>query len=182
VRNGIPLTTPSRTLFDLARTTEPNRLARAVKRAVHTDSIPCSIASLYRVLYDLGGRGRPGTRRMRQVLDEWDEGEPGTESELDEIGRALLHSVPGIRWQVEISDDEGYIRRVDGIVDPIDLVLEFDSRFHDDPAQRALDADGDRRLLRLGLLTRRYRWRDLTRRGDLTLAELERLVLLATAA
>jgi hypothetical protein len=182
VLRGVPVTTPSRTLFDLARSTQPVRLGRAVRRAVHTDGIPCSIASLYRVLYDLGGQGRPGTRRMRQVLDAWDEGEPETESELDEIGRALLHRIPGIRWQVAISDDQGYIRRVDGLVDDLDLVLEFDSRFHDDPAQRALDVENDRRLLRLGLLTRRYRWPDLSRRGDLTLAELERLVVASRAA
>jgi hypothetical protein len=179
---GVPLTTPSRTIFDLARTTDPPRLARVVKQAVQTDHIPCSIASLYRVLYDLGGQGRPGTRRMRTVLDAWNEGEPATESELDEISRALMQHIPGIRWQVEISDEQGYIRRVDGIVDPIGLILEFDSRFHDDPAQRALDAENDRRLLALGLLTRRYRWLDLTRRGDITLAELERLLVTAAAA
>ena len=179
---GVPVTTPSRTIFDLARSTPPARLARVVKQAVHADGIPCSIASLYRVLYDLGGQGRPGTRRMRRVLDAWDLGEPATESELDEIGRALMARIPDVRWQVEISDERGYIRRVDGLIDRIGVVLEFDSRFHDDPAQRSLDIEGDRRLLRLGLVTRRDRWADLTRRGDLTLAELERLLVAARAA
>lgn len=176
VKDGIPLTTPSRTLFDLAASTGPGRLGRAVTRAIQVREIPCSLPSLYRVLYDLGGRGRPGTRRFRQVLDGRDLVEPPTESVLDEIGRSLLGRVPGIRWQVELSDERGYIRRVDGIVDAIDLVLEFDSIFHDDPQQRALDDDGDRRLLALGLRTRRLRWPDLTRRGDLTLDEILRLV------
>jgi hypothetical protein len=176
VLRGLPVTTPSRTLFDLASNTGPARLGRAVTKAIQVHDIPCSLPSLYRVLYDLGGRGRPGTRRFRQVLDGRDLDEPPTESVLDEIGRALLRRVPGIRWQVEISDEQGDIRRVDGIVDPIDLVLEFDSIFHDDPAQRALDDENDRRLLDIGLRTRRLRWADLTRRGDLTLDEILRLV------
>ena len=39
-----------------------------------------------------------------------------------------------------------------------------------------LDDDGDRRLRALGLTTRRYRWADITRRGDLTLDEILGLV------
>jgi hypothetical protein len=176
VLRGLPVTTPSRTLFDLASGTGPARLGRAVTKAIQVRDIPCSLPSLYRVLYDLGGRGRPGTRRFRQVLDGRELDEPPTESVLDEIGRALLRRVPGIRWQVELSDERGYVRRVDGLVDAIGLVLEFDSIFHDDPQQRALDDENDRRLVDVGLRTRRLRWADLTRRGDLTLDEILRLV------
>ena len=147
VLRGLPVTTPSRTLFDLARSTGPAALGRGITKAIQVRDIPCSLPSLYRVLYDLGGRGRPGTRRFRQALDGRDLDEPPTESVLDEIGRALLRRVPGIRWQVELSDERGYIRRVDGLIDGIGLVLEFDSIFHDDPQQRALDDENDRRLL-----------------------------------
>jgi hypothetical protein len=176
VLRGLPVTTPSRTLFDLARSTGPAALGRGVTKAIQVRDIPCTLPSLYRVLYDLGGRGRPGTRRFRTALDGRDLEEPPSESALDDIGRALLRRVPGIRWQVEMSDEQGYIRRVDALIDALGLVLEFDSIFHDDPQQRALDDDGDRRLLALGLTTRRLRWPDLTRRGDLTLDEILRLV------
>lgn len=175
VLRGLPVTTPSRTLFDLARGTGPTALRRGITKGLQVREIPCSLSSLYRVLYDLGGRGRPGTRRFRDVLDGFDLDEPPTESVLDEIGRALLRRVPGVRWQVEMSDEQGYIRRVDGLIDDIPLVIEFDSIFHDDPQQRALDTENDRRLLVLGYPTRRYRWLDLTRRGDLTLDEVLRL-------
>ncbi len=176
VLRGLPVTTPSRTLFDLARSTGPVVLGRGITKAIQVRDIPCSLPSLYRVLYDLGGRGRPGTRRFREVLDTFDPAEPPTESVLDEIGRSLLRRVPGIRWQVEMSDERGYIRRVDGLVEDIPLVIELDSVFHDDPVQRALDDEGDRRLLALGYPTRRLRWPDLTRPGDLTLDEILRLV------
>ncbi len=179
---ALPITTPSRTLFDVARTTGPMQLARGVRYAIHSDAVPCSLLSLYRVLYDLGGRGRPGTRRMRQVLDAWPTDEPETESEVDEVGRALLRVVPGIEWQVEMSDERGYIRRLDGLVRRARVNVEFDSRFHDDPAQRALDDDNDRRLRAMGIVTVRFRKPDLTRRGDLTLAEVLRLTSSARAA
>jgi len=178
---GLPLTTPSRTLFDLARTTGTRALGRAVAHAVHDDDTACSIASLYRVLFDLGGRGRPGSRRMREVLDAWPEDEPASESVLDDVGRALLRRVPGIEWQVEMSDERGYIRRVDGLVRHAGLVVELDSRFHDDPAQRALDIEGDRRLEAVGFLTKRYRWPHITRLSDVTLAEILDLVRAAVA-
>lgn len=85
---GIPVTTAARTFFDLSRTTGPMRLSRAVTKATR-DNL-CTMGGMYRVLFDLGGRGRPGTRRMRQVLDEKGIDYVPTESELDEIGRALL--------------------------------------------------------------------------------------------
>lgn len=180
-RYGLPLTSASRTLFDVGRRAGHRQLARAVRHAVYDDEIDCSIASLYQVLYDLGGRGRPGTRRMRAVLDEWHVGEPPTESVLDEIGRALLRDVPGIRWQVQISDAAGYIRRVDAVVDRAGLVIEFDGRGHDEPDQRALDLDGDRRLAALGYVVRRLRWDDVTRRGDMVHAEILHVVARAAS-
>lgn len=178
--HGVPLTTPARTLFDLARTTGPRRLDRAVERA--TQARLCTVASVYRVLYDLGGRGRPGTRRLREVLARWDEDEPATESELDAVGRALLAPVPGIEWQVEVSDEQGYVRRVDAAVATARLVIEFDgAAFHASPAARARDDHQDRRLLRQGWRVRRLSWGDLTRRADLTLAEVLDAVRSASA-
>lgn len=170
--HGIPITSPARTLFDLAATTGPNRLARGVSTALHRDDVPCTLGGLYRVLYDLGGRGRPGTRRMREVLDRYDPDEPATESELDVLGRALLAGVPGMEWQVEMSDDQGYIRRVDGLLREAKVVIELDGSQHDLPPQRDLDCIGDARLARLGLEVKRYKWVDITRGGEEVRTEL----------
>ncbi len=183
VLRQIPITAPARTLFDLARSTGPVRLDRAISTAIHSRTIPCTLPALYRVLYDLGGRGRPGTRRMRLVLDEHHLDEPPTESVMDVVGRALLRDIPGIEFQVEMSDEQGYIRRLDGLIRHARLAVEFDSReFHDAPAQRRLDAEGDRRLRDAhGILTRRLDWGDITRRGDLIHAELLRAALAAAS-
>lgn len=162
---GIPLTTASRTAFDLARTTGAVRLGRFVDWAVIEGL--ATMGSLYRVLYDLGGRGRPGTRRMREVLDGRGLDHVPPASELEAVGMALLDGL-GFEWQVEISDERGYIRRVDGRHRQGMLVVELDGKYHDGEEQKALDAAGDRRLEALGYAVERLRWTDVARDGDLT--------------
>lgn len=175
---GIPITTASRTLFDLARTTGPTRLGRAVDAALLQRT--ATMGSLYRVLHDLGGRGRPGTRRMREVLDTRGLDHVPPESELEEVGMALLAGL-GFAWQVEMSDAQGYIRRVDALHRAGGLVLELDGSQHDAPPQRALDLQGDRRLEALGLEVVRLRWVHVTRGSDATRAGLLRRVRSAAA-
>jgi hypothetical protein len=178
---GIPVTTAARTFFDLSRTTGPMRLSRAVTKATR-DNL-CTMGGMYRVLFDLGGRGRPGTRRMRQVLDEKGIDYVPTESELDEIGRALLMGIPSLAWQVEMSDEQGYIRRVDGLHRAARLVIEFDgAAYHDPPEQAALDRSGDARLHAVGYAVERYRWADVTRHAGRTRTRVEQLVTATNAA
>ena len=125
----------------------------------------CTIGALHRVVEDLGGRGRPGTAAMRAVLLDRGRTYVPTESELDLLGRAVVAPIEGIEWQVELSDERGYIRRVDGLHRAAGLVIEWDgAEFHDRPDQRRLDAEGDERLRRLGLEVVRFRWADVTLR------------------
>lgn len=165
VLRQIPLTTLARTVFDLAPVLAEHRLDRTLEAALRTRS--CTVPALYRVLHDLGGRGRPGTARMRAVLDARGMAYVPTESELDLVGRALLGPALGFEWQVPMSDERGYIRRVDGLHRRARLVLEWDgAAFHDGAAQRALDEDGDRRLAALGFTVLRYRWAEVTVHSD----------------
>jgi very-short-patch-repair endonuclease len=166
---GIPVTTASRTIFDLARTTGAVRLGRTVDAFVVERM--ATMASLYRVLYDLGGRGRPGTRRMREVLDARGLDHVPPESELEAVGMSLLDGL-GFEWQVEMSDERGYIRRVDGRHGLGRLVVELDGTHHDGEAQRSLDRAGDDRIAALGYDVERLRWLDVTRDGDATRARI----------
>ncbi|HXH55704.1 type IV toxin-antitoxin system AbiEi family antitoxin domain-containing protein [Iamia sp.] len=171
----VPVTTVPRTLFDLARTTGPHRLDRAIERALRGQS--CTVAGLYRVFFDLGGRGRPGTRRLRAQLDARGVDYVPTESELDEVGRSVLSTVPGIEWQVPMSDEQGYIRRVDVLVRRSRVVIEFDGApFHTEPSDVAHDAICDARLVATGHVVARFGWTALTRRAEVTRAEVDRLV------
>lgn len=162
VVDRVPCFTGSRTVFDLARTTGPQQLKRAIDRGLLKGR--CTMPSLYRVLYEMGGPGRPGTRRMRAVLDGLGLDHVPPESGIEEVGFALLDGL-GFTWQVEMSDERGYIRRVDGLHAPGRLVLEFDGPQHRREPQRSLDRDGDRRLARLGYDVERLDWLDVTRGG-----------------
>ncbi len=172
----IPVTTAARTLFDLARTTGHAVLDRAVEGALR-DRL-CTIGALHRVLAELGGRGRPGTRRMRAILESRGVDYVPTSSELEGLGRAVLGSVPGIAWEVPISDEQGYVRRVDGLVRSARVVIEFDGRrFHGQPSAVAHDSTTDARLLAAGFVILRFGWIDLTRRPETVRATVDRLVL-----
>lgn len=161
VLKGIPVTTLPRTIFDLGWSLGPrsfDRLAEAGLRTSH-----CTVGALYRMLEDLGGRGRPGTVAMREVLAVRGEGYVPTESELDVLGRAVVASVAGFEWQVPMADEQGYIRRVDGLLRRANLVVEWDgAEFHHRDDQRRLDDEGDRRLQALGLAVVRFGWADVT--------------------
>lgn len=178
VVRAIPCTTGSRTVFDLARTTDEARLRRVIDRGLNLRV--CTMGSLFQVLHDLGGRGRPGTRRMRSVLADLGQGYVPPESELEQVGMSLLDDL-GFDWQVELSDAQGYIRRVDGLHSTAPVVVEFDGRQHQREPQLSLDRDGDRRLGGLGLEVVRLGWADVTMHGEATRDRVLRHIVAAAA-
>lgn len=171
VVRGIPCLSVSRTVFDLARTVPVPVLRRVVDRGLIGQM--CTIGSLWQVLYDVGGRGRPGTRRMREVLEAMGEGYVPPASQLEAVGMALLDG-RGFEWQVELSDERGYIRRVDGLHRSRRLVVEFDGPQHQREPQRSHDTDGDRRLEALGLEVLRLDWSDVTVGAAKVLGQIDR--------
>lgn len=175
VHQGVSVTAVPRTIFDLARRTGPKVFDRAIEEALRAHL--CTIGSLHRVLAELGGRGRPGTRKMRAALAPRAIDYVPTSSELTAVGRAVLASVPGIEWEVPITDEQGYIRQVDGLVRAARLIIELDgAAFHDQPSDVRRDTEQDLRLIALGYVVERVRWVDLTQRPEATLAKILRLV------
>lgn len=160
-RRSIPVTSLSRTLFDIGGKVGFEAFDRAVEAGLRTSH--CTVGSLHRILADLGRRGRRGTAAMRRALETRGHGYVPTESELDLLGRAVLEPIGGFDWQVPLSDREGYIRRVDGLHRSSGVVIEWDgAEFHDTRQQRELDRVGDLRLRALGYEVLRFRWVDVT--------------------
>jgi hypothetical protein len=182
MRGGIPVTTPARTVMDLAGTTSVRHLERVVAEAVRRDL--CTDRALHIVLARLAGRGRPGTRRLRAVLDGRDPGRP-TLSELEDLARAAIvgAGLPEPEWQVDISDEQGWIGRVDGLYRSARIVLELDSHeWHGQRTDTLEDARRDKRLTDAGYLVERRGWTDLTQRPDTVLATLRALLEARTPA
>ena len=89
VRRGLRVTTRERTLVDLAAVIGVDELQRCVDDQLVAGRT--TLPRLHATFGRLGGQGRPGTARMRAVLEQLDR-EPPTESELEAMGRSRARS------------------------------------------------------------------------------------------
>jgi hypothetical protein len=163
---GIPVTTPGRTLLDLAGVLTWTKLEQAVVRAgtlrlTHTVPLDALLLRYPR---------RPGIASLRRVLAEGSKGvaEPGIEERflalIDELG------LPRPELNVWLALGDRWIK-ADCLWREQRLLVELDSRSHHDTAPAfESDRDRDRRALVAGWNTIRVTWRMLEREAD----ELER--------
>jgi len=175
VEAGIPVTTPARTLFDLAVVLNRDRLERAVHEAeVRRLLSPVGLPALLE-----RHPGRRGAKALRAVLsDLTDHGPAPTRSELEDRFLAVLrerglprpltnHGIPtgaGTFW-------------VDAAWPGARLVGELDSRrFHADRRSFENDRLRDRALAVAGWRVVRITWLELRARPERVGADLERLL------
>ena len=153
---GLRVTTPARTLLDLAAILTPRALERALDEA--------EVKQLYdRTSLDALARahaGERGARALTQALDE--DGEPTlTDSELEELMLALCHE-----HHLEQPTPQAWVAglRVDFLFAASRLVVETDGyRYH--RTRRAFERDRERDaiLARAGYRVLRFSHRQLTR-------------------
>jgi len=156
---GIRVTSPTRTLIDLAATTDALVLRDAID-----DAIRQGLTSVKRIewrMRELGGRGRAGTRLLRELLNDYQPGErvPRSVFErrvidiLDAAGvrrgrrRAMVRLLDGTEVEVDVLWD---VERV---------ILEADgARWHDTRRRFARDADRRSALAAAGYRIIIARW------------------------
>jgi very-short-patch-repair endonuclease len=150
-RGPVRLTTPARTLFDLAAMVHVDRLARNVDAMiVRRYTSPPALHAMLRVL---ARRGRPGIRNMREVLAERPIGYKPPESALEaRVAQALVNGgLDAPERQVDLGDDDGWVARVDLYYRPLQLIIFVDGDFwHSMLSDRAGDARQQARLERAG--------------------------------
>jgi hypothetical protein len=132
--DGIPLTSPVRTIFDLANLgrIHPGRIERALDTAMAKGLV--GPRALQAMLHDLGGRGRRGTTLLRSLAEARGPGDRPPESGLEHRVQAILAKagITGFERQVVVGDEVEPIGRVDFAHLTAGVVLEVDSsRFHD---------------------------------------------------
>jgi hypothetical protein len=158
-RHGIPVTSPARTLLDLASTgISRRRLERAVDEADRLRL--CDAGDLRAVL--ARHRGQPGTAALRQLLASHDLGSTLTRSELEE--RFLL-----LCREREIPEPavNGHMLglTVDFLWPARGLVVDVDGReSHDTRRGFQDDRDRDSLLTASGYRVMRFTWWDVLRR------------------
>ena len=162
VLDGIPVTTPARTIFDLAGVMHPKRVERALDDSLAQGLL--TLRDLQAVHVRLAKRGRRGTAATRRWLEARGEGYVAPNSDLEAAGRRLLREagLPDPDPEVDLGDDVGWVGRVDLFYRQAKLVIELDSRrHHSSLLDRDADRSRDNRLMAAGFRVLRFTWEDI---------------------
>jgi very-short-patch-repair endonuclease len=172
VHHGVPVTTPVRTLFDLASRVHPLRMSRLVDTAWAMRLVTGVV--LHDTLEDHAERGRPGIQIMREILADrprtYRPPDSNLEARFQEIARSI--GLTTLRRQVDIGA-EGWVGRVDFLDSKRALVLEVDSeRFHGSLTDQAADDIRRRALIDAGFIVERIEEFDVWHRPDIVRDQL----------
>lgn len=176
--SGIRVTTPTRTLIDLAGTVGPEVLERALDDALRRGLT--SVSRLRRSLGHSGGRGRRGVAVLRRLLDERSGRYTRPESVLEARLIKVLRQagLPEPTAQYEIREGGKVLARVDFAYPDVLLAIEADGyRFHS--ARSAWRQDRARRnaLTSRGWRVLHVTWHDLTECPERIVSEVRALLL-----
>lgn len=174
---GLRCTSAARTICDLASHLRPSRLRHLCEQRLLL-SAP-SAKELLACHRALSRRGRPGTVRLRSVLDELLDDEPFPESELElALLRVLAATgLEGFRRQYRPRWFDGVRGVVDFAHPGARLVIEADGRrWHSTRQAFEDDRRRDRLAARHGWRTVRFGWHEITGRPDEVASEIAGLV------
>jgi putative AbiEi antitoxin of type IV toxin-antitoxin system len=149
-RNGIPTTTPARSVVDLAATTYPDRVERLLDAAWSRRLL--NIGELASIVWEVRKKGRAGVVLLDQlVAQRWNRPRPGSALELRYEDILRRHGLPPMRPQVHLHDDEGWIGCVDYVGVDVPLVVFVDgAAFHTSLTDQRHDDLQTRRIQALG--------------------------------
>jgi very-short-patch-repair endonuclease len=171
--HGIPCTSPSRTIADIAGFVGEANLRRTIEQAaVHR---MLDVAEIDMVL---AGPRRRGSRRLRLVLEDWRRYSPRTRlrSPMEAKLLPLLsqRDIPAPQCNALLKVGRQSFE-IDFLWRAQRLAVETDGdKYHDNPEAQARDRRRDRLLAAVGYRIWRLSWDDLERRPESTMAELAR--------
>src|SRR3954470_4438778 len=175
--DGMPTTTPARTVVDLAAVVSFERLKRIVENGVNDRIVTEDAVGI--VLRDVARRGKRGMKKLARVLALRAPGEPVPESQLE---RMLLEALRSVGLQDPVAQFPHPGRElgpgwVDFAYPEAKLILEADGRrWHQRIADIARDRARDTAAARAGWLTMRFMHEELEGNPtDCGLAVLEAL-------
>lgn len=170
---GVPVTTPTRTLIDLAAVVHIDAVEEALDDALsrRVTSLPL----IERRLTALARKGRPGITAFRELLEVRSHGDPVAESPFEtrllrEMRRAGLPEPVG---QHTIYDRGGFVARVDFAYPHVKLAIEADGyRYHSGRARFESDRARLNALTALGWRVIHVTWAQLRDEPDTLIAQI----------
>lgn len=174
VLDGIPVTTPVRTLRDLAGRVHPEKLSQICDRFLSQRLL--RLETLHEALGDLPKRGgAPGTAEMRALILARPDGYRPADSNLElRFERVIADAgeVPFER-QVVVGDEDGVIGRVDFLDRRLKVIVEVQSHlFHTGLVDAARDAERIARLRRAGWIVVTVTDEEVWHRRDVVAARI----------
>ena len=173
-RQGVPVTSPARTIVDCAGS-DPTRVSALVEQAA-----VLGLLDVHAIDWVLDGPRRRGTKHLLRVVEPWRRYRPGIKlrSRMEAKMLPLLTEaalpIPETNVRLRIG---GKTYEVDFLWRRQKLIVETDGgRFHDNPAAGARDSDRNHALAEAGYRLPRLGWDDLRDRPDKTMSEIARLL------
>jgi very-short-patch-repair endonuclease len=176
--DGLPATTPARTIVDLAAVLRPQHLRHVVQTQLAFEK-PSS-TELQRCFDRIARRGRPGVAALRPLLDELSAlDRPPVESELEALLWEELRrcGLQGFSPQFKPPWFDGLRGTVDFAHVGAAVILEADGRrWHARRAAMAEDRRRDRQAVANGWIVVRLMWEDVVHEAQQTFMELARII------
>lgn len=165
VFNGIPVTTPSRTLLDLAAVADLSLVEAALQ-----DALRKGMTTMYRLRLLLdrsGGKGKPGVRALRRLVGDSLVPRRVTETQLEARLLTLISDagLPLPLAQYVVRQGRHVLARLDFAYPAEKLGIEADGfRFHSGPEDFQRDRERSNVLTLMGWRILRVTWDDLVNR------------------
>ncbi len=172
-RGRFRVTNLARTMVDLASVLDDGWLRAAFDSAVRQSK--ANVGWISRVLARCG-RGRPGVRRLRVLVEEYRRGDEVPDSALESLGVDLARAT-GRKPKLHYNVLEGarHVAEVDLAWPQLRLCVEFDGwKQHGTREAFVQDRARDRALFQLGWAVLRYPWDDVVREPDTVIEGLVR--------
>jgi very-short-patch-repair endonuclease len=174
-RNGVPLTSPARTIVDCAGALDARGISNLIEQASVVGVL--DVAAIDRVL---DGPRRRGMKKLLRAVAPWRRYRRGIkirsrmEAKLLPLLSEAALPIPQTNAKLRLG---GKVYEVDFLWRAQKLVVETDGgRFHDNPAAGERDSARNRALAAAGYRLPRLGWEDLRDRPEATLCEIARLL------
>lgn len=175
LKSGIPCTTPSRTIVDVAGLVGPKLLAGTVEQAAVLRVL--NVSEIDQILSE---SRRRGTKKLNRVLEPWRRYSPRIRlrSRMEAKMLPLLTHyslpIPECNEKLKIGRETF---EVDFLWREQRVVVETDGgRYHDNPVGQARDGHRNRALARAGFRVPRIGWEELRDEPDRAIAEIRRFL------
>jgi Transcriptional regulator, AbiEi antitoxin len=175
---GMPATTVPRTIVDMAAHVSKRNLEAILDDAVADQKV--TVQDVADVVATIGRSGKPGTKRLREVLESR-LGEEYSGTALERKGNALLFTIEEISPAIEYPIPWRPEHRFDAAYPGQMLAIEWDSlRWHLQVAAFARDRARDREAILHGWRVLRFTWEDVTERPEVVIAAVRAALGLPT--